>query len=46
MADDQDRPVIIGDHFLQQVERFQVQIVGRLVQHEQVRMSRKLASQQ
>ena len=27
---------MIGEQFLQEVERFEVEIVGRLVQHEQV----------
>ena len=36
VADQQDRAGIIGQHFLQQVQRFQVEIVGRLVQHQQV----------
>ena len=46
VADDQHRPVIIGDHFLQQVERFQIEIVGRLVEHQQVRCAREFARQQ
>ena len=46
MADDQHRAVIIGNHFLQQVERFQIQVVGRLVQHQQVGFARKFAREQ
>ena len=46
MADDQDGTVIIGDHFLQQVERFEIQIVGRLVEDQQVRAPRKFTGQQ
>ncbi len=46
MADDQDRAFIVGDHFLQQVERLQVEVVGRLVEHQQVRLARKLPRQQ
>ena len=38
MADDQHRAVIVGDHFLQQVERLEVEVVGRLVEHQQVRL--------
>ena len=46
MADDEDGAVIIGDHLLQQVERFEVEIVGRLVEHEQVRAPGEFAREQ
>ncbi|WP_374139284.1 hypothetical protein [Sphingomonas sp.] len=36
MADDQHGPVIIANHFLQQIERFEIEIVGRLVEDQQV----------
>ena len=46
VADDQHRAVIIGDHFLQQVERLEVEVVGRLVEHQQVGRPGKFARQQ
>ena len=46
MADDQHRAVIIGNHFLQQIERFEIEVVSRLVEHQQVGGSRELARQQ
>ncbi len=46
MADDQHRAVIIGDDLLQQVEGFEIEVVGRLVEHEQVGLTGKLPSQQ
>ena len=46
MADDQHRAVIIGDDFLQQIERFEVEIVGRFVEHQKVRRPRKFAREQ
>jgi hypothetical protein len=46
VADDQHGAFIIGDHFLQQVERFEIEIVGRLVEHQQVRLARKFAREQ
>jgi hypothetical protein len=39
-------PVIIGDHFLQQVERLEIEIVGRLVEHQQVRRPGEFAREQ
>jgi hypothetical protein len=42
VADDQHGAVIIGDHFLQQVERFEIEIVGRLVEHQQVRFAAQI----
>ena len=46
MADDQHRAVIVADHFLQQIERFEVEIVGRLVEDEEVRVAGELAREQ
>ena len=46
VADDQDRAFIVGDHFLQQVERLQIEVVGRLVENEQVCLTRELPRQQ
>ena len=46
VADDQHRAVVIGDHFLEQVERLEVEVVGRLVEHQQVRVPGELARQQ
>ena len=47
VADNQDGAVIFGDHFLKQVERFHVQIVGRLVQHQEImRLGKQLCQQQ
>ena len=46
MADDQHCARVIRNHFLQQIERFQIEIVGRLVQHQQVGSARKFARQQ
>ena len=46
VADDQDRALVIGDHLLEQVERFKVEVVGRLVEHQQVRFPREFARQQ
>ncbi len=36
MADDEEGPLIVGDEFFQQIERFKVEIIGRLVEHEEV----------
>ena len=41
VADDQHRPVIIGNHLLKQVESFEVEIVRRLIEHEQIRVARE-----
>ena len=46
MADDQHGAVIIGDHLLQQIKRFEVEIVGRFVQHQQVGSLGELPRQQ
>jgi len=46
MADDQDGAIIIRNHFLQQIKRFQIEIVGRFIQHQQVRLAGKFARQQ
>jgi len=46
MADDQNSALVIGDHFLQQIERFKVKIIGRLVQHQKVRNAGKFARKQ
>ena len=45
MADQQHGAGIVGEPFLQQVERLQVQIVGRLIEHQQVGRPSKRASQ-
>ena len=37
MADHDDGAGIIGDHFLQQVERLEIEIIGGFVEHEEVR---------
>ena len=41
MADQQHGAGIVADHLLEHVERFQVEIVGRLVEHQQVRRLRQ-----
>ena len=46
VADDQDGAFVIGDDFLQEVESLEVEVVGRLVEDEQVRLARELAGQQ
>ena len=47
MADQDDRAVIFAEHFLQQVEGFDIEIVGRLVEHQQiVRPGEQLCQQQ
>ncbi len=47
VADNQDGAVIFGDHFLQQVQRFHVEIVRRLVQNEEImRLGEQLGQQQ
>ncbi len=45
MADDQDRAGIVAEQLLQQVERLEIEIVGRLVEHHQVRRLRQRARQ-
>ena len=37
MADQDHRALVVAEHVLEHVERFEVEIVGRLVQHQQVR---------
>ena len=37
MADDQNRALVFAEQFLEQVERLDVEVVGRLVEHDQVR---------
>jgi hypothetical protein len=46
VADDQDSAFIVGDHFLQQVQRLEIEVVGRLVQHEQVGFAGEFPGQQ
>ena len=36
MADNQHGAIIIGDHLLQQVNGFHIQIIGRLVQYQKI----------
>ena len=36
MADDQNRAVIIGNHFLKQFQRFNIQIIGRLIKNQKI----------
>ena len=36
MANKNNRALISRDHFLQQVERFQIQIIGRLIHHQHI----------
>ena len=36
MADDNDGAGIVGNHFLEQVEGFEVEVVGGFVQHQEV----------
>jgi pimeloyl-ACP methyl ester carboxylesterase len=45
VADQQHRADILGEPLLQQVERFQIEIVGRLVEYQQVRRLGEGASQ-
>ena len=45
MADDQHGPRIVADHLLQEVERFKIEIVRRLVQNQQVRGLRQRTGQ-
>ena len=46
MADDQNRTAIVGDNLLQQIKRFQIEIIGRLIQHQQIGLTRKFAGKQ
>ena len=43
MADEQDRAGIVAEQFLQEIERLDVEIVGRLVEHQQVGRLRQRA---
>ena len=36
MADQNDRAGIVGNQFLQQIKRIEIQIIGRLVKHQQI----------
>ena len=45
MADQDDRAGEAGDEFLQQVQRLHVEVVGRLVEHQQVGRPRQHARQ-
>ena len=47
MAHNQNGAVIIGNHLLQQVQRFHVQIIGWFIQHQKVmRFGKQLGQQQ
>ena len=46
VADDDQRAGIIREHFFEQVERFEVEIIRRLVENEQIRRLRQRARQQ
>ena len=46
MADDQGGAGIVGDHFFQQVECLQIEIVGGLVQHKKIRRRGEQLGQQ
>ena len=46
MADQQQRAGVIGEQFLEQFERFDVEVVGRLVHHQQVGRLREQPGQQ
>ena len=46
VADDQNRPLLIRDHLLQQVERLKIEVVGWLIQHQQVRFAGELAGKE
>ena len=46
MRDQQDGAVIVGDDFLKQVEGFEVEVVGRLVEHEEIGGAGKFAREQ
>ena len=36
MADQDHGAFIVAEHLLEHIERFQIEIIGRLVQHQQV----------
>ena len=47
MAYHQHRAGVIGQHLLQQVQRFQIEVVGRFVQHQQIgRLGQRLGQHQ
>ena len=46
VADDQDGAFIVRDDFLQEVERLEVEVVGRLVEDQQVRFPCEFAREQ
>src|SRR5689334_19670893 len=46
VADDEDGAVVVGDHLLKQVKGLQIEIVGGLVEHEQIRVPREFAGEQ
>ena len=46
VADQEQRAVVAGEQFLEQVQRLDVQVVGRLVQHHHVGRSREQAGEQ
>ena len=46
MADQQDRARVVVQQLLQQVERFDIEVVGRLVQHQQIAFARHQLGQQ
>ena len=46
MTDEQYRPRVIVQQLLQQIERFEVEVVGRLVEHENVRRLGQHAGEQ
>ena len=46
MTDKNNRAFISGDHFLQQVERFQIEIIGRLIHHQNIGRLAQPARQQ
>ena len=46
MANDQHGAVIVGDDLLQQIERFQIEVIGRFVKHQQIGLTREFAREQ
>jgi hypothetical protein len=46
MADNQNRTVIIGDNLLQQIKRFQIKVVGRFVEYQQIGFTGKFSGEQ
>ena len=41
MTDEENCPLVLAEQLLQQIERFDVEVVGRLVEHDQVRRGRE-----